>query len=47
MYKITTARRLYLIGNMRDVLDYLRTLSSTGITLKQYLINQGDCSCGS
>jgi|CZCB01.1.fsa_nt_gi hypothetical protein len=40
MYKITTAGRLYLIGNIRDVLDFLASISIPGITLKQYLDEQ-------
>jgi hypothetical protein len=40
MYKITTAGRLYLIGNIRDVMDFLASISKPGITLKQYLNEQ-------
>ncbi|MGI6703345.1 MAG: hypothetical protein ACOX42_04845 [Clostridia bacterium] len=40
MYKITTPRRLYLVGSLRDVLDYLKLLGNTGLTLKQYLKQQ-------
>jgi hypothetical protein len=37
MYKITTSRRLYLIGDIRDVLDFLAKLKMTNMSLKQYL----------
>jgi hypothetical protein len=37
MYKITTSRRLYLIGDIRDVLDFLAKLKMRNMSLKQYL----------
>jgi hypothetical protein len=37
MYKITTAKRLYLIGNIRDVLDFLAQISKSDLSLKQFL----------
>lgn len=40
MYKITTAGRLYLIGNIRDVMDFLASICTPGVTLKQYLGEQ-------
>ena len=40
MYKIITAGRLYLIGNIRDVMNFLASISTPGITLKQYLEEQ-------
>lgn len=40
MYKITTSKRLYLIGNIRDVLDFLAMIGKPGVTLKQYLDEQ-------
>ncbi len=40
MYKITTSKRLFLIGNMQDILYFLAQISKTNVSLKQYLEDQ-------
>jgi hypothetical protein len=40
MYKITTPGRLYLIGSIRDIMDFLAVICKPGITLRQYLEEQ-------